>query len=54
MLLEVARLHFYCMGHRGDWKALVALFNMKRNYSTNQAIISLFYVRVWGERLLAS
>jgi hypothetical protein len=30
-------LHFYCMGHRGDWKALVTLFNMKRNYSANQA-----------------
>ena len=33
---EVGRLRLYVLGYRGDWKALVALFNMKRNYSVNE------------------
>ena len=28
---------FFCMGFRGDWKALVALFNFVRHYNTNEA-----------------
>ena len=33
---KVCRLWFYCMGFRADWKAMVALFNLERNYNVNE------------------
>ena len=35
-LSKVARLYFYCMGFRGDWKALAMVFNLQRHYNQNQ------------------
>lgn len=34
---QVAKLHFFIMGFRGDWKALKQVFNLARHYSTDQA-----------------
>ena len=31
------------MGFRGDWKALVALFNFVRHYSTNEVWCEQFF-----------
>lgn len=43
MLSEVCRLWLYVVGFRADWKALVALFNLTRHPSTNEA--RLFWVK---------
>lgn len=34
---QVARLRFFVMGFRGDWKALKQVFHMDRNYNENEA-----------------
>ena len=33
---QVCKLRMFVMGFRGDWKALVQLFNLTRTYNTNQ------------------
>lgn len=40
----MCRLWFYCMGFRADWKAMVALFNLQRNYNVNEAWVWKHYV----------
>ena len=34
--LRWGHLHLYVLGFRGDWKALVALFNLIRSYNTGE------------------
>lgn len=37
VLSEVCRLRLYVVGFRADWKAMVALFNLTRHPTTNEA-----------------
>lgn len=39
--LEVGRLYFFCVGFRGDWKAMTQIFNLTRHYNDN---------KVWPEK----
>ena len=38
-IAQVARLNFYCMGRRGDWKALRQVFNLDRFYNTDKVVV---------------
>ena len=41
--LEVAKIHFWIMGIRGDWKALKQLLNFERRMNVNQEGVPRYY-----------
>lgn len=43
---EVGHFHLFILGFRGDWKALVAMFNLVRNYNTDK--VGIFSITVWS------
>ncbi len=50
--LKVARLRFYVLGFRGDWKALKQLFSLNRHYSTNEAnVVQTKFVKLLPKKM---